>query len=263
MSNNLQVFSNQDFGSVRTIQIDNEPWFVGKDVTKILGYSNSRKAISDHVDNEDKGVTKCDTLGGTQNLVIINESGLYSLIISSKLPNAKKFKHWITSEVLPSIRKTGGYGNNDTLVYKMFEAFTETLKGIQSDINEIKEEKNKALKANKYSRFKTRMFEKMNMLADYFNCTLREIMSNLFIEMENTYDIDIRDYSYECTLKTGVDNPLTLDVVDSNDKLKDCFEAVVDNEMSKAGLEYKNRIRPTIFNSTINEQDSKIVEMPS
>lgn len=111
--NNLQIFKNEKFGSIRTLNINGEPYFVVKDVAKVLGYSNPRKAISDHVDAEDKGVTKCDTLGGAQKLNVINESGLYSLILSSKLPKAKEFKHWVTSEVLPSIRKTGGYGQID------------------------------------------------------------------------------------------------------------------------------------------------------
>mgnify|MGYP000875350021 CR=1 FL=1 len=109
MANEVQIFENVEFGKVRTIVKDGEPYFVGKDVAEILGYTNSRKAIGDHVDEEDKGVTKCDTLGGVQELTIINESGLYSLILSSKLPAAKKFKRWVTSEVLPSIRKTGSY----------------------------------------------------------------------------------------------------------------------------------------------------------
>ncbi len=111
--NNLQIFKNEKFGSIRTLNINGEPYFVVKDVAKVLGYSNPRKAISDHVDAEDKGVTKCDTLGGAQKLNVINESGLYSLILSSKLPKAKEFKHWVTSEVLPNIRKTGGYGQID------------------------------------------------------------------------------------------------------------------------------------------------------
>lgn len=105
----LKIFENAEFGQVRSIEIDGEPWFVGKDVTDALGYRNSRKALADHVDDEDKGVTKRNTLGGEQEMTIINESGLYSLIFSSKLPSAKAFKHWVTSEVLPSIRKTGRY----------------------------------------------------------------------------------------------------------------------------------------------------------
>ena len=107
--NALQVFENPEFGSIRTVEIDGEPWLVGKDVAVAQGYSNPRKALADHVDKEDKGVTKCDTPSGPQQMTIINESGLYSLILSSKLPGAKKFKRWVTSEVLPSIRKTGGY----------------------------------------------------------------------------------------------------------------------------------------------------------
>lgn len=107
--NDLQLFNNPEFGVVRAVEVDGEPWFVGKDVAQALGYSNPRKALADHVDAEDKGVTKCDTPGGEQDITTINESGLYSLVLSSKLPGAKKFKRWVTAEVLPTIRKTGGY----------------------------------------------------------------------------------------------------------------------------------------------------------
>lgn len=107
--NNLQIFNSSEFGNMRTVTIDDEPWFVGKDVAEALGYSNARDALSKHVDKEDKGVAKCDTPGGKQDLSIINESGLYALIFGSKLESAKRFKHWVTSEVLPTIRKTGGY----------------------------------------------------------------------------------------------------------------------------------------------------------
>lgn len=109
--NELQVFKNQEFGQVRTLTLNDEPWFVGKDVAEILGYSNPRDAISKHVDSEDKnsvairdGITR-----GNPNQTIINESGLYCLVLSSKLPSAKKFKRWVTSEVLPALRKTGQY----------------------------------------------------------------------------------------------------------------------------------------------------------
>ena len=108
MTEELQNF-NFEGQQVRTLTINEKPYFVGKDVAEALGYSNSRKAIADHADSEDKGVTKCYTLGGTQQTTIINESGLYGLILSSKLPTAKKFKRWVTSEVLPTIRKHGAY----------------------------------------------------------------------------------------------------------------------------------------------------------
>lgn len=115
MNNEIKVFSNEEFGSIRRVEVDGEFWLVGKDVAAVLGYSNPRKALADHVDEEDKGVTKCDTLGGTQDMTVINESGLYSLVLSSKLPYAKKFRRWVTSEVLPSIRKHGAYMTQETL----------------------------------------------------------------------------------------------------------------------------------------------------
>lgn len=109
--NELQIFNNAEFGQVRTVTINNEPWFVGKDVAAALGYSNTRDALRVHVDNEDKNtVAIYDGNKGNPNQTIINESGLYALIFGSKLPNAKKFKRWVTSEVLPAIRKTGSYG---------------------------------------------------------------------------------------------------------------------------------------------------------
>lgn len=114
--NELKVFNSPEFGQVRTFDKDGEPWFVGKDVAIILGYERTADAIRAHVDEDDKGVGEIQTPGGKQKIVIINESGLYSLVLSSKLPTAKKFKHWVTSEVLPAIRKTGGYiANAETM----------------------------------------------------------------------------------------------------------------------------------------------------
>lgn len=117
MANELKVFENTEFGKVRTMTIDGKPYFVGKDVAEILGYSNSSKAVSNHVDDDDKQFVMVNIAHsqngnmpiGQTKTAIINESGLYSLILSSKLPNAKKFKRWVTSEVLPEIRKTGSY----------------------------------------------------------------------------------------------------------------------------------------------------------
>lgn len=108
MKNNIVAFKYEE-QQVRTIEKNGEPWFVGKDVAEILGYSDTAQAVRKHIDNEDKGVVEMTTPGGKQPVTIINESGLYSLILSSKLPTAKEFKHWVTSEVLPSIRKTGEY----------------------------------------------------------------------------------------------------------------------------------------------------------
>lgn len=112
----LEIFENSEFGEIRTVEINNEPWFVGKDVAEILGYERPTKAVSDHVDIEDRDVVPIqDSIGRMQNTPIVNESRLYSLILSSKLPNAKAFKRWVTSEVLPAIRKHGLYAIDDIL----------------------------------------------------------------------------------------------------------------------------------------------------
>lgn len=152
--NKLQVF-NFNENQIRTLLINNEPYFIGKDVANILGYSNTRKAINDHVDEEDKGVTKCDTLGGKQDLIVINESGLYSLILSSKLPTAKKFKRWVTSEVLPAIRKTGRYqvpSDPMSALRLMFEAQTQTNEAVaKHDLRITELEENKLLNPGEYN----------------------------------------------------------------------------------------------------------------
>jgi len=135
MANQMQVFENKDFGQVRVFEIDGLPWFVAKDVADVLGYANARDALSRHVDGEDKNtVVIHDGIQGNPNMTVINESGLYSLIISSKLRTAKTFKRWITSEVLPTIRKHGAYITDDTL-RRMREdgAFAEELMKRLSD----------------------------------------------------------------------------------------------------------------------------------
>lgn len=132
----LQIFQNPEFGQVRTVTVKNEPWFVGKDVAEALGYSNTRDAMAKHVDTEDKGVAKCDTPSGSQEMTVINESGLYSLVLSSKLPSAKEFKRWITHEVIPAIRKHGAYMTEDVIKKAITEP--DFLIGL---LNEMKKEK--------------------------------------------------------------------------------------------------------------------------
>lgn len=113
--NDLMIFKNPEFGEIRTVELAGEPWLVGKDVAEALGYSNPRDALDRHVDNEDKAAVGINDGSQSKNMTIINESGLYSLVLSSKLPGAKKFKRWVTSEVLPSIRKHGAYMTSDTI----------------------------------------------------------------------------------------------------------------------------------------------------
>ena len=146
----IKTFTNKEFGTVRTIVKDGEPWFVGKDVAEILGYKETAKAIRTHICAEDKGVSVLDTPGGQQKITLINESGLYSLILGSKLPKAKTFKRWVTSEVLPTIRKTGGYVANDEIFINTYlpnadaqtrELFRLNLSTIRQLNNKIEQDK--------------------------------------------------------------------------------------------------------------------------
>lgn len=154
MKPELQIFENEKFGKVRTMVIQDEPWFVGKDVAEALGYGNDGKsainAVSRHVHPDDRSVTEIMTEAGRREITIINESGVYGLIFGSKLPAAQEFKHWVTSEVLPTIRKTGGYVNNedqfvntylshlDPNSKQLFHLTLEALKDANRQIKELK-----------------------------------------------------------------------------------------------------------------------------
>lgn len=139
--NEIKIFENQEFGKVRALEIDGKPYFVGKDVAEALGYANPQKAIRDHTDIEDRTVNESFTVNGTK-VILINESGLYSLILSSKLESAKRFKHWVTSEVLPSISRTGGYQmtmpqGKELLALAVLEA-QKTIEAQNKDIERMK-----------------------------------------------------------------------------------------------------------------------------
>ena len=156
--NEIKTFENPAFGEVRAVEKDGEPWFIGKDIATVLGYTNPLKAVRDHVDDEDKGVNEMDTPGGKQTFVCINESGLYSLILRSQLPEAKAFKRWITHEVIPSIRKTGGYiAGQETLSDE--ELLEKALLVAQRRIAERERQLEE----------KTRQVELMQPKADYFD----------------------------------------------------------------------------------------------
>lgn len=138
----LQIFNSPEFGAIRTIEKDGEPWFVGKDVATALGYEKPTDAVRKHTDMEDRGISKMETPSGTQEMTIINESGLYSLVLSSKLPTAKKFKRWVTSEVIPSIRKHGAYMTPETLEKVLLSP--DTLMQLAQNLKD-EQEKRKAL----------------------------------------------------------------------------------------------------------------------
>ena len=159
--NEIKIFDNPEFGKVRTMEINGEPYFVGKDVAEILGYTKARNAIASHVDSEDKKDAPIQgDLGGTQEMTVINESGLYSLILSSKLPKAKEFKRWVTSEVLPSIRKHGAYAvdellNDPEFAIKTFTVLKEERERSKRLSEQIEADKPKVIFADSVSAAKS------------------------------------------------------------------------------------------------------------
>lgn len=149
MNNSLRVFDNEEFGTIRTVMIDGEPWFVGKDVAEALGYTNPRDALSKHVDDEDKKTVAIrDGIRGNPNVTVINESGVYSLILSSKLPNAKKFKRWVTAEILPSVRQTGSYSAKPMTLAEQALAQAQILVDHEKQLAELSESVDKLERFN-------------------------------------------------------------------------------------------------------------------
>lgn len=140
IQNKIQIFSKPEFGEIRTVVIDGEPWFVAKDIAVVLGYKNTNQSVKDNTCEEDRGVSPVVTPSGTQNMVIINESGLYSLIFGSKLESAKKFKKWVTSEVLPSIRKTGSYSEpKPKSPMELLQLHYEAIKEVNTKVETLEE----------------------------------------------------------------------------------------------------------------------------
>lgn len=164
----LQIFTNAEFGSVRTITKDGEPWFVGKDVAEALGFTNPRDAISTHVFDDDKGVERIDTLGGKQNMTIINESGLYALVFGSRLDSAKRFKHWVTSEVLPTIRKYKVYATDD-MIDKMIDDPDLAIKAFTA----LKEERAKRKALETTVAAQSQQIAELTPKATYYDVVLR------------------------------------------------------------------------------------------
>ena len=168
LRNEIEIFKNPEFGEIRTLTIDGEPWFVGKDVAERLGYSNTKDALTRHVDAEDKrqgdGVVIRDPMGREQHPVIINESGLYSLVLSSKLPTAKAFKRWVTSEVIPAIRKHGVYA-----VDKLLED-PDTL---IAALNQLKEERARRKELETQVGVKDQQIAELQPKAGYYDLVLQ------------------------------------------------------------------------------------------
>lgn len=211
----LQIFNNEEFGNVRSLMIDNEPWFVGKDIATALGYRNSSKAVINHVDEDDK-VTK--TSAYSQNghtvgkLTFINESGLYALVFGSKLPSAKKFKHWVTSEVLPTLRKTGSYAKVPTdprellmLTIKAHEQTAQRVDVLEEKVSDLE----KSTTIDSSQQYTLERIAKTTVISALggidsraYQLMSRKLFSNIWRDYKKYFKLG----SYRDTLKTDYEN---------------------------------------------------------
>lgn len=247
------IFENEKFGSVRTMTIDNEPWFVGKDVAECLDYKNPRQAIITNVDEDDKGVHSIDTLGGIQKMTIINESGLYSLILLSHLKKAKEFKHWVTSEVLPSIRKTGGYGVTNNNIELLAE-----IASLKQEVAEIK-----SLVVPTQSNY----FLWKNSIATPLVKTVSKILG---ISVTDTYkviydDMVLRGFNQSYAMnrfcnKYKVDSVSTIDAVADVDEYVRMFMESVNRFLELNAVATPNAAN---FNANVNNPKPNILNIDS
>ena len=212
--NELQIFNNEEFGNVRSLMIDNEPWFVGKDVAEALGYKNVRDSLARHIDSDDKrdGVVIHDSMGREQKPIIINESGLYALVFGSKLPSAKKFKHWVTSEVLPTLRKTGSYAKVPTdprellmLTIKAHEQTAQRVDVLEEKVSDL--EKSTTIDSSQQHTLekvaKTTAIRTLGGIdSRAYQLMSRKIFSNIWRDYKNYFKLG----SYRDTLKTDYEN---------------------------------------------------------
>lgn len=246
--NNLTVFNNEEFGNLRTIEIDNEPWFVGKDVAEALGYERPTKAIRDHVFEEDLDeIPIQDSIGRMQNTPIINESGLYSLILSSKLPNAKKFKKWVTSDVLPSLHKTGFYslGNikglseNTQLVLAIGNSLAEQerrINQVEKKVDDTVGDLKTIIEAIKSeANWRQGIINKIGQIVAAKGSTWEVEYPLLYRELETRARCNltarkrnrIRRILEQGSTKTKANKTRKIDVIEDDPKLKEIFSKIV------------------------------------
>lgn len=213
----ITTFNNEEFGNVRTYMIKGEPWFIGKDIATILNYTNTAKAIRDHVDNDDKLTERIVLSGQNRDVIFINESGFYSLILSSKMPNAKKFKRWVTSEVLPSLRKTGTY----TVVTAQPSATSSIIVQPTSDI-ELPQATNTWYLKNR---------KRIRELCDLMDIERRTLYHLILTEIGKTIDIEQSKSIY--TRDHGFPPKFIMDVVGYFTKMQEIADEYLDRLLEK------------------------------
>lgn len=245
--NELQIFNNPEFGDMRIIELNGEPWFVGKDVATALGYVEPTKAVRERVDSEDRGVSKIDTPSGAQEMTIINESGLYSLVLSSKLPSAKKFKRWVTSEVLPALRKHGSYQGRPKSSAEMFYAQAQINMEVEQRMTEL-EQANRdvtrkfsetvalfSLPAVSKDDWQAEMNRAINRLCEGYGLNHQTTRGDMYAELENEVGCNLtarQSRLRERLRRNGATakeaNAVTkLTVIAQDAKLRAAFEGIV------------------------------------
>ena len=243
--NDLKIWNYED-STVRTIEIDGEMWFVGKDVAKVLGYSNTRDALAKHVDEEDKATVAIHDGSQNRNVTVINESGVYALIFGSKLPTAKKFKRWVTSEVLPSIHRTGSYGIDTTLTpelqvliqhERMMQEQKKQLDDVQQKVDAIQ---NTFILAPENWKKDVRVaVGKLSMMISGDYSMMQELYEQIYALLEDRAGVDLearlrnrrKRMEQNGSTKTAVKNVTKLDIIEDDRKLKEIFTAIL-REMS-------------------------------
>lgn len=258
--NELQVFNNPEFGEIRAVEIDGEPWFVGKDMAEALGYSNPRDALAKHVDDEDKRASRIATPSGEQEMTIINESGVYSLIFSSRLESAKKFKRWVTAEVLPAIRRQGAYiapqvqpqGIEAAALQAVVQPITaalESLTGVVQAMNqrldglEQGRSEMKALPPGgegesstpgiaSQRRWMRTVSEKLDLMSAKFNKSNNAILHKIYKDMEEEFETVMEDERYRVMEEQGLEKCSVLTAIFFDEELRDYFQRYVDHNLA-------------------------------
>ena len=272
MENNLVIFTHENFGNVRVVTIDDEPWMVGKDIAEALGYTDTVHAVLDHVDDDDRVNSKTQGQNvpefGQRGTWLINESGLYSLIFSSKLPAAKEFKRWVTKEVLPTLRKTGSYTMNSQALQATMNWMSDAnerleklerycvkagkmVKEVKNNVGFINYMLSRNSRAKKASRWKMITKPKLKALAEYYGVDEKKVLHGIYISMEDEYDFDLRDYIDEYKFVNDLDSCSAYDVVDADRNLRQIFDSVIDGLLANTGLVVDVELprRKTVFDT--------------
>ena len=209
ITNPIMTYVNEEFGDIRSLFIDGEPWFVGKDIATALEYKDTSDAIKRHVDEEDK-LTRCFTDSGqSREMYIINESGLYSLIFGSKLDSAKRFKHWVTSEVLPSIRKTGSYTYSSPTSHEEIAQYASPL----------------SLESPKEWFYK--MSKAYSLIEDYYNITRKQLFCSIYTKLKREHNVDINNEIEKYKEKYSLDDCYSMEAIQDNPEYRDLIETMV------------------------------------